>query len=313
MIREIPDLRQIRAFVALAETGNFTRASEQLFLTQSAVSHSIRSLENLMGVELVERSAKRLSLTQVGVVFLRRCKTILHELNLADKEVEALKRWGQGRIRLGATHTICEYLLPAVLREFRDCFNRCEIHVESADTNALLERLDAAKLDLVIGIGGRSPSWARFIPIFSDELVFVVSAHHPWATREEIGLEEIAQESFLAYSKSSETHRLVRSLFENLGLKLRITLNLGSMASIIEMAKIGVGVGIVSPWIAREDLERGDLVEVPIRAEPVVREWGAFLLDGKKLSIVEDTFLGICELTARNLTFSHQKKASPKQ
>ncbi|MBK1833335.1 LysR family transcriptional regulator [Roseibacillus ishigakijimensis] len=300
MIRELPDLRQVRAFVALADTESFTRAAEQLFLTQSAVSHSIRSLEALLEVSLVERSGKRIALTQDGVVFLRRCRSVLHELEMAGKEIEALKRWGQGRIRLGATHTLCQYLLPTVLREFRDCFPRCEIHIESGDTSALLGKLEQAQLDLVLGLGGRTPGWARFLPVFEDELVFVVSAQHPWAEKEEVPLDEVAEESFLVYAKNSETHRLIRHHFDSLGVKLRATLNLGAMEAIKEMARIGIGVGIVSPWVAREELEKGQLVQVPIRKEPLVREWGAFCHETKSLSLVEETFMGICELTARS-------------
>ena len=302
MYRELPDLRQVRAFVALADNQSFTRAAEALFLTQSAVSHSIRSLEQQLEVKLVERSGKKIALTQDGVVFLRRCRSIVGELEQATQEMEALKRWGQGRIRLGATHTLCQYLLPTVLREFRDSFPRCEIHIESGDTADLIGKMEEAQLDLVLGLGGRSPSWSRFSPLFKDELVFVVSAEHPWASKSEIPLEEIAAESFLIYAKKSETYRLIRSHFEELGVKLRATLSLGTMEAIKEMARVGIGVGIVSPWVARTELDRGQLVQVPICSKPLIREWGIFSHESKKLSLVEDAFLGISQVAARILS-----------
>ena len=308
MYRELPDLRQVKAFVALADTQSFTRAAEALFLTQSAVSHSIRSLEQQMEVQLVERSGKKIALTQDGVVFLRRCRSVISELEQATQEMEALKRWGQGRIRLGATHTLCQYLLPTVLREFRDCFPRCEIHIESGDTAELMGKLEEAQLDLVLGLGGRTPNWARFLPVFEDELVFVVSSQHPWAEKDEIPLEEIGSESFLIYAKKSETYRLIRSHFEGMGVKLRTTLNLGAMEAIKEMARIGIGVGIVSPWVAKKELDRGQLVQVPIRKEPLMREWGVLCHESKKLSLVEDTFIGICEVTARTFNTSARPK-----
>ncbi len=307
MHHELPDLRQVRAFVALADTQSFTRAAESLFLTQSAVSHSIRSLEQQLEVPLVERSGKKIALTQDGVVFLRRCRSVITELEQATQEIEALKRWGQGRIRIGATHTLCEYLLPTVLREFKDCFPRCEIHIESGDTAELMNRLEEAQLDLVLGLGGRVPNWARFDTIFEDELVFVVSAQHPWAQKEEIPLEELASESYLIYAKRSETYRLIRNHFEGLGMKLRTTLNLGSMGALKEMARLGIGVGILSPWVAQSELEKGQLVRVKISKEPLAREWGVFYHDSKKLSLVEDTFMGVCEVTARTLKTSSQK------
>ncbi len=308
MYRELPDLRQIRAFVALADTQSFTRAAESLFLTQSAVSHSIRSLEQQLEVQLVERSGKKIALTQDGVVFLRRCRSVVSELEQATQEMEALKRWGQGRIRLGATHTLCQYLLPTVLREFRDCFPRCEIHIESGDTADLVGKLEKAQLDLVLGLGGRTPNWVKFVPIFKDELVFVVSAQHPWATKEKIPLEEIGAESFLIYAKKSETYRLIRNHFEDMGVKLRTTLNLGAMEAIKEMARVGIGVGIISPWVAKKELERGQLVQVPIQNNPPMREWGVFCHESKKLSLVEDTFVGICEVTARTFNTTLENK-----
>ena len=296
---ELPDLRQVRAFVAVAETESFTKAAKKLFLTQSAVSHSIRGLEDHVGTKLVERLGKRISLTQDGVVFLRRCRRALQELETATRELDALKRWGQGRIRIGATHTLCHYLLPTVLREFRDCFPRCEIHIESGDTAKLMTLLDEAQIDLALGIGGRVPTWCEMKPIFEDRLVFIVSPLHRWAAMDEIPLDEVGEESFLVYARRSETYRLIREHFERVGVRLRATLSLGYMEAIKEMAKVGIGVGIVAPWVAQRELESGQLVALPIRAAPLQRKWGIFHHASKNLSLVEETFVGICELTAR--------------
>ena len=91
-------------------------------------------------------------------------------------------------------------------------------------------------------------------------------------------------------------------------MKLRTTLNLGAMEAIKEMARIGIGVGIVSPWVAKKELDRGQLVQVPIRKEPLMREWGVLCHESKKLSLVEDTFVGICEVTARTFNTSARPK-----
>lgn len=299
MATDLPDLRQIRAFASVADTESFTKAAERLFLTQSAVSHSIRGLEEQLGTKLVERLGKRIGLTQDGVVFLRRCRVILQELETAGRELDALRRWGQGRIRIGATHSLCQYLLPVALREFRESFPRCEIHIESGDTQEVLGLLDDAKIDLAIGIESRIPPWCRYQELFRDELAFVVSPLHPWASLNKIGVKEAAEESYLVYARKSETYRLIRSHFEKAGLRLRATLSLGSMEAIKEMAKIGIGVGIVSPWVAQAELEAGDLVQFPIWDEPPARSWGVFLHESKKLSLVEETFVGICEMVTR--------------
>lgn len=298
---ELPDLRQIRAFVAVAETESFTRAAERLFLTQSAVSHSLRGLEDQLGTKLLERRGKKIAITQDGIVFLRRCRRVLAELEMAARELDALKRWGQGRIRIGATHSLCQYLLPTALREFRECFPRCEILIEAGDTIQLIELLDAAKLDLVLGLETHVAPWCRFEEMFEDELVCVVSPQHRWAKGKVVPANEVAEESLLVYARNSETYRLVRRHFEGAGVRLRAALNLGSMEAIKEMAKIGVGVGIVAPWVARRELESGELIACRLSENPLRRSWGLFHHDSKKRSMVEESFLGICGETVRGL------------
>ena len=175
---ELPDLRQVRSLVTVAETESFTKAAEKLGVTQSAVSHSIRALETQLDSKLVERAGKRVALSQNGTILLRRFKAAITELEKAHEELGLLKRWGQGRLRIGATHTLCTYLLPMVMQKFRELYPRAEIHIESGDTSELIESLDASKIDLVLGMSGREPTWARFDPVFEDELVFVVAPDH---------------------------------------------------------------------------------------------------------------------------------------
>lgn len=301
MPADIPDLRQIKSLVAIAETASFTKAAKVLFVTQSAVSHSIRGLEAQVGTTLVERYGKRISLTQDGVVFLRRCRRALHELETATRELDALRHWGQGRIRIGATNTLCHFMLPAVLREFRERYPRCELHIESGDTASLLGMLDEAHLDLALGIVCPLPPWAQVRELFEDELVFVVSPDHPWAALKRIPEEELSKESFLVYARKSETYRLTRAHFEHEGVRFRANLCLGDMVAIKEMAKLGIGVGIVAPWVARDELAEGSLVALPICREPLTRKWGVFHHAPKEFSEIEQAFLEICETVSRGV------------
>ncbi|MEJ6644226.1 MAG: LysR family transcriptional regulator [Akkermansiaceae bacterium] len=295
---ELPDLRQVRSLVAVAETESFTKAAERLNVTQSAVSHSIRALEMQLEIKLVERSGKRLALTQEGSVILRRFRAALKQLESAGDDLALLKRWGQGRLRVGATHTLCHYLLPEVLHEFRKLYPRCEIHLDSGDTSELVELLDHAEIDLAFGIDGRCPTWARFDGIFQDEMVFVFSPDHEWAKLEEVDMALVEGQSFLVYAKASETYRLLKASFEKAGGRLRSSLSLGDMGAIMEMAKVGIGVGIVAPWAARKEIEKGELVSLPLGRVSRSRDWGIFCHENRQLTMVEEDFVRIC----RNVT-----------
>ncbi|MDB4537940.1 LysR family transcriptional regulator [Akkermansiaceae bacterium] len=297
---ELPDLRQVRSLVAVAETESFTKAAERLHVTQSAVSHSIRALETQLDCKLLERSGKRVALSQHGMILVRRFRAALGELEKAGEELGVLKRWGQGRLRIGATHSLCSHLLPDVLREFKELYPRCEIHIESGDTSELIDILEHVEIDLVLGVGGRCPGWARYDKIFDDEMMFIVSPSHPWAELGEVPLSEVEKESFLVYARASETYRLLKASFEESGAKLRPGLSLGDMGAIKEMAKVGIGVGIIAPWTARKEIESGELIALSLGDRQFCREWGVFSHETRQFSMVEEDFLRI----SRNVTKS---------
>jgi LysR family transcriptional regulator, low CO2-responsive transcriptional regulator len=298
----LPDLRQLRAFVAVADEGSFTLAAKKLFLTQSAISHSMRALEDSLECRLLERLGKKTVLTEEGDVFLRRCRRVLGELEMAGRELDGLKRWGQSRIRIGAPHSLCQFLLPTVLREFRDCFPRCEPSIEAGDTGALLERLAEHELDLVLGLKpqGLQSSMSRLL--FKDRMALVVPPIHPWAKTGVPDRDEVEKGQFIIYARASETHRLVEKHFESLGIRLRAPLVLGDMEAIKEMSKIGIGVGIVAPWVAKRELEEGTLVAISTGGEPIEREWSIFWNTDRPLSLIEETFSGISGMVGEELS-----------
>src|SRR5947207_1990871 len=124
------DSRQLRAFVTLARTGSFTLAARELFLSQSAVSHSVRALEGDVGCRLFDRMGKKVLLTQAGEQLLQHAQKILGEMEAARVALKHLGKWGQGRLRIGASTTACQHILPSVLREFKAEFPQVNISIE---------------------------------------------------------------------------------------------------------------------------------------------------------------------------------------
>jgi LysR family transcriptional regulator, low CO2-responsive transcriptional regulator len=290
----IPDLRQIRAFVAVAEQGSFTLAAKRIFVTQSAVSHAMKTLEDQLGCQLLDRSGKRVTLTAEGEMVLKRCKRILLEIELAGRDVDSLRRWGQTRVRIGAPHSLCNFLLPAVLREFRDCFPRCEPVIEAGDSTQLVERLAESELDVVLGIKSRGRGDEGYRFMFRDRLQFVVSPSHPWAIDPSLVEQTLMEQQFIVYAKGTETNRLASEWMEEVAGRCRKPVVLGDMQAIREMAKMGIGVGIVAPWVAAREIEEGSLYLVPMPGGGVPREWGAFHSPKKEPSLVEEAFIGMC-------------------
>ena len=292
----VPDLRQLRAFVAVVEEGSFTLAARRIFVTQSAVSHSLRTLEEQLACRLLDRTGKRVAVTAEGELLLRRCKRVIFELEQASRDLDGLRRWGQTRIRIGAPHSLCHFLVPSVLREFRDCFPRCEPVIEAGDTTLLLDRLASADLDLVVGLKPRGKGDDGYRPMFKDRLAFVVSPFHPWAIDSSSVLATINDHQFIIYARATETHRLIEEWLEQKGGHGKKPLVLGDMQAIKEMAKLGIGVGVVAPWVASREIADGSLRVVNIDEPGIEREWGVFHAPKRQPSLVEEAFIGLCEM-----------------
>lgn len=292
----VPDLRQLRAFVAVVEEGSFTLAARRIFVTQSAVSHSLRTLEEQLSCRLLDRSGKRVAVTQEGELLLRRCRRVIFELEQANRDLDGLRRWGQTRIRIGAPQSLCHFLIPSVLREFRECFPRCEPVIEADETSLLLDRLADADLDLVVGLKPRAKGDDGYRPMFKDRLAFVLSPFHPWAVDPSTIQATLKDHQFIIYAKSTETHRLIEEWLEHRGERGKKPLILGDMQGIKEMAKLGIGVAVMAPWVAAREIEDGSLKMVELESPVMEREWGVFHSPKRTPSLVEETFIGLCEM-----------------
>ena len=125
------DSRQLRAFRVLARTGSFTQTARELHLTQSGISHSMKALETETGCRLLDRLGKKVVLTQAGEQLLQHTEKILSEMEAARESLKQLGKWGRGRLRLGASTTACQHLIPPVLREFKESFPEHTITLEA--------------------------------------------------------------------------------------------------------------------------------------------------------------------------------------
>jgi len=297
------DSRQILAFAALARRGSFTLAAKDLFLTQSAVSHAIKALESDLGTRLLDRAGRRVLLTQAGEQFLRHTEKILREMEAARAGLEDLTKWGHGRLRVGASTTACQHILPTVLREFRQSYPKCVIRIEPGDHGQQLDLLRGGHVDLAFVLEPPASALGEFtfVQLFQDELRFLVSPLHAWAKAGRAPRESIENETLVLYNKSSHTFRLVSEYFRDEKIALSNIIELGSMEAIKELVKIGIGAGVLAPWIAREELENGSLVSLPLGPRKLKRRWGVAHLKGRRLALAEETFVGLCESVTETL------------
>jgi DNA-binding transcriptional LysR family regulator len=295
------DSRQLRAFATLARKGSFTLAAKELFLSQSAVSHSMKALEQEVGCRLFDRMGKKVLLTQAGETLLHHVEKILQEMAAARAALEQLGKWGKSRLRIGASTTACQYILPAVLREFKESFPQCLIAIEPGDSLEAIEALRASRIDLALTLEPRHEEQMEFHPLFTDELMFLMGAMHPWARERRVVRAEIPKQSYVLYNKSSYTFRLIEEYFRQEDMVLNTVIELGSMEATKELVKLGLGVSILAPWIAQKELQEGSLVSMPLGKRKLKRNWGILHWRSRRRSLAEETFLGLCKTVTQDL------------
>ncbi len=296
------DSKQLRAFAMLARKGSFTLAAQELNLTQSAISHSMKALERDAGCLLLDRMGKKVSLTQAGEQLLHHAEKILKEMAATRESLQQLGKWGKGRLRIGASTAACQYILPAVLREFKESFPQYGIAIEPGDVPECIAALRENRIDLGLGLEPEHENQFEFHPRFTDELIFLVSPLHPWAVTGSITRAEVPRQNFVLYNKKSYTFRLVEKYFQQEDMVLNTVIELGSMEAIKELVKLGLGVCILAPWIARQELEERSLVGLPLGRRKLRRNWGIFHWRSRRLALAEETFVGLCRSATEALS-----------
>ncbi len=295
MREDILDSRQLLAFQTLARTGSFTLAAKQLNLTQSAISHSIKALEKDLDCSLISRLGRKIHLTQAGETLLATVDRMIRQMQNVRNEIDLLSKWGSGRLRIGAGSTACRYILPTVIREFRQSFPNCQLSIVPDDSKELIDLLRANEVDIAFTLIPPGLDDVHYQTVFSDSLQFVVSPMHPWAKRKIAPLNEIEDQPYVVYSKKSYTFDLVRKHFRREGHDLSNVIELGSMEAIKELVKIGLGVGVLAPWIVQKEVDEGSLFLLGLGRKKLKRDWGVCYLKGRQLSLMEETFIGLCE------------------
>ena len=295
------ETRQLRAFAILARSGSFTRAAHELHLTQSAVSHAMKALEQQAGCRLLDRTGKKVTPTEAGELLLVHAERILAEMAHARAALEKLGKWGQSRLRIGASATACQHLLPPVLREFREEFPKCRITIEPGDTPEMIEFLRSGRIDLAVNLEPPSREPLEFRPLFTDEMQFIVAPTHPWALNERVPREEIAMQNYILYTRTSYTGEIIDNYFQEEGLVLRTAIEMGSISAIKEMVKLDIGISVLAPWTVADETSAGTLVAIPLGKRKLKRRWGVLHWQSRRLSIQEERFVKIAQSVGKTI------------
>jgi DNA-binding transcriptional LysR family regulator len=302
------EIRQLRAFSAIAETGTFTAGALRVHITQAAISMQIKQMELELGALLFVRAPRRVFLTEAGEALLERARRILREHDAAVAEIADLAGAERGRLRIGsASAMVSADPLPQILKELRERHPRAEVSIVSGTSEALVRHILAGELDMAFV---SLPVEARGIQtevLSRDELVAIASPLHKLAKQRVISVFSLAGEKLILGERGGNTRRLIDGLFEEAGVQPVVAMELSRLAAIKRMAEEEMGVGIVPSNSAREEVAQGRLITWWIEGAQINWELGLAKLAGDYDSPICQTFTRLCRLH-----FNSQKpKAKP--
>ena len=263
------NLEQLRAFATVAELGNFTRAAEQLHLAQPSLSRQIAALEHDLGAELFTRARAGSTLTPAGESLLPLARRMLADAASVRRELDALAGLRRGRVRLGATPTLCVSLVAEVLSEFHDAHPAIELQITERGSRGLLEALGGGELDLALITTSGAASTEKFTvtPLLVEELVVVSSSDAPPLTeRESLRLAEVAGLPQVVFSSTYDLRATTDAAFQAAGLSPRTVVEGAEMDAVLRFVELGIGVAIVPAMVL---IDRTGLASVRL-SEPTL-------------------------------------------
>jgi DNA-binding transcriptional LysR family regulator len=289
------DIRQLKAFVAIAESGTFTAGAARVHVTQAAISMQIRQLEIETKAQLFIRAPRRVILTEAGEKLLERAYTILREHDAALEELAALTGAHRGRLRIGsASAMVSADPLPQILRELRQAHSGVETSVVSGTSESLVKQVLAGELDAAFV---SLPVEARGVQtelLNEDYLVAIASPRHPLSKQKVVSAYALAGEKLILGERGGNTRRLIDQFFAQAGVSLKISMELSRLSAIKRMVEEDMGVGIVPLQSVHDEVERGTLVRWWIEGAQINWQLGVVRLVGGYESPIHQKFLQLC-------------------
>jgi DNA-binding transcriptional LysR family regulator len=272
------NINQVRAFVAVVDHGSFSEAARATGLSQPAVTMQIQGLESDLGATLLERRYRKVELTEAGRALLPFARRVLAELDEARVEIERLSDTVGGHLELAVSTTPGQYILPRLLGSFLRACPEVSVSLRVYDSADVVARVEAGEAHLGM-TGARIPGVkVEYEEMGTDRLLMICPPDSALAGRPEVPLSEVAENPFIVRESGSGTRIVFEQALRDGGIDpsdLQVVMELGTSEAIVNAVEGGMGVGVVSHWMADKALALGTVAQVAAPGFPVTRPFYA--------------------------------------
>ena len=275
------DLHHLRTFLVLARVGHFSRAADELFLTQPAVSNHIKALEEYYQVALFQKIDQKYVLTDPGKILLDYAERVFNVLNEAKRTLDGFNQLDSGSLVIGASSNIGVYVLPKLLGEFKSRYPKIGIKVTIGPTYAIESKMLANEVD--VGIVETETRSAEIVETFhwDEGLSVILSPRHPWAKQKEIKPAKLADEFFIVGERGSGTRKVMVDALGDIVDKIKVLLELGSTEAVKKAVEENLGISIVMDSSVTRELKQGTLKNIELSGVKLRKRINVVHLKGK--------------------------------
>ncbi|MDA0769574.1 MAG: hypothetical protein BZY79_02345 [SAR202 cluster bacterium Casp-Chloro-G4] len=285
------NFHQLLIFHSVARLGSFSKAANELSISQPAVSIQVRELETTLGAPLIHRLRRGLQLTDTGTAvfgYTQRIFALSEEMRSAVQDIQGLKA---GRLTIGSSSTPGEYILPWAIGKFRRQYPGVEVSLAITNTQSIVERIVNHELDL--GMAGATVNLQGLasFPYVEDEIVVIASPDHPLAKIDEVSLQDLDGEEFILREEGSATRSTAEECLKDGGITVKVNMELGSNEAVKRAVAAGLGLGIISKFAVEPDTLAGFLTVVDVKGWDCRRPLTVFHRNDRNLPPAQKAFL----------------------
>ena len=261
----------MKVFVTVIEQKNFTRAAELLNISQPNVSLHIRNLENELGTKLILRSPKQVQITEAGEILYKHAKQILLHFEEAKHEINDLFHVVSGKLRVGASFTIGEYILPKVLADYAGQFPLVDVQIIISNTEEVIEGVRTNQLDIGLIEGETNVHDIHIEPFMEDEMSVVVPTNHPLSQMRLIEKDMLQNQIWITREVGSGTRTYMDKFISELGLIIKRSFVFSSNQGVKEAVKAGLGIALLSRWAVDREIETNEIRALTLKNKKITR------------------------------------------
>ncbi|MCA0753928.1 LysR family transcriptional regulator [Paenibacillus sp. N4] len=288
------NFHQLHIFYTVAERGSFSAAAQSLHMTQPAVTMQVQSLEDYFGTKLLQRSTKRIELTEAGRALMPYAQRSIDLIRDTDQAMSSFTKQLKGRLQLGSSLTIGEYILPRLLGPFGQEYPHISISMKVMNTSQIMEDILNHQLNFGLIEAPVNHPDMHMEAVMSDELKLIVSKDHPLAERASVSLEEVMEYPFVLREQGSGTRLVMEEQLKKKKIdpaSMKIVMELGSTGAVKSAVEAGLGISFVSTSSVKHEVALGLIRTIKIADTTFQRQFYSMYLKSALLPISAVTFL----------------------